>query len=215
MYNVKGVKSVGLINVNDQNGITFAAAFIKAYEALGGKILAHETNESSAVDMRTQLLKINATKPEALVVFSNIPENAYTVAQAREMGMTRPIFSNTFIIDPETFKVAGSALNGVMGVTMRFDPNRSPAAKSFSEKFKARSGRDPSISEALAYDGVKLVAEAMSKVGNDPKAIRDYIVSVKDWPGVSTTFNFDENGILKVNLTPFEIADGKVTFPAK
>jgi hypothetical protein len=59
------------------------------------------------------------------------------------------------------------------------------------------------------------VGEAMSKVGSDPKAVRDYIVSVKDWPGVSSSFNFDESGILKVDLTPFEIVDGKATFPAK
>ncbi len=214
IYNKKGLKTVGLLNVNDANGITFADAFTKAFEALGGKVLAHETNEQTVVDLRTQLLKINATNPDALVIFSNVPENGYAVAQAREMGQTRPIFANTFIADPENFKVAGKSLDGVMGVTMRFDPDRSPAAKAFSEKFKAKANRDPSVSEALAYDAAMLAGEAIAKVGEDPKAIRDYMVSVKDWDGVSTTFNFDEHGILKVSLSPFVIAGGKLTFPA-
>jgi len=207
-----GLKTVGVIHVNDQYGISSAEIFEQEYKAAGGKVVASEGHDIGATDMRTELLKVKSAKPEALVVISNYIENAHAVAQAREIGLAAKIFSNNTMISAENVKVAGAALNGVRGVTYRFDPEGSPAARAFVAKFKQRAGREPVMQDVLAYDGARLIGEAMSKVGNDAKAIRDYIVGVKDWAGLIGKINFDADGLIKLDLQIFEYVDGKPVY---
>jgi len=204
-----GLKTAAIIHVNDQYGVSTAEFFKQEYEAAGGKVVAIESNDSGVLDMRTQLLKIKSANPQALVNLSNIPENGYVVAQAREIGLPAKIFANQFIMDPQNLKIAGEAMNGVRGVSLQFDPERSPIAKQLNTKFTTRAGRAPSVTDALAYDGARLVGEAIAKVGNDPRAVRDYIVKVKDWPGAVGKINFDADGSIQLNVSYFEFANGK------
>ncbi|HXX82358.1 MAG TPA: ABC transporter substrate-binding protein [Casimicrobiaceae bacterium] len=213
-YMVKklGLKTAAVLHVDDQFGTSVAEYFQNAYKAAGGKIVDVESNPVGALDLRTQLLKIKAANPEALVILNNIPEEGYSVAQAREIGITAKIFSNTFMMDPQNVKAAGAAINGVRGMSLQFDPERSPIAKEFATKFAKKAGRPPAITDVLAYDGARLIGEAMQKVGNDPRAVRDYIVKVKDWPGAIGKINFDAEGNILLDMSQYEFVNGKPVF---
>lgn len=212
MYDALGLRNPAIIHVNDQNGVTFTEAFTEAFTSHGGSIAATESNEQAAVDMRTQLIKIKNSGADALVILSNIPEGGYIAAQAKELGLNLPLFSNTFIMDPENFRVGGDSLDGLRGVTLAFIPEAHPNTAEFAKKFEALAGRGPSVNEALAYDGTMLVGEAIAAVGEDPAAIREYIVSVKDWEATTGQFNFDEDGMVVLGMSTFEIVDGKPVF---
>jgi len=213
-YMVKklGLKTAAVIHVDDQFGTSVAEYFQNAFKEAGGKIVDVESNPVGALDLRTQLLKIKSTNPDALVILNNIPEEGYTVAQAREIGLNAKIFSNTFMMDPQNVKAAGAAINGVRGMSLQFDPDRSPLAKEFSTKFSKRAGRPPAITDVLAYDGARLIGEAIQKVGNDPRAVRDYIVKVKDWPGAIGKINFDADGNILLEMSRYEFVNGKPVF---
>ena len=49
-------------------------------------------------------------------------------------------------------------------------------------------------------------------MGNDPKAVRDYIVKVKDWPGAIGAMNFDADGNVKLGVVYYEFVNGKPVF---
>jgi branched-chain amino acid transport system substrate-binding protein len=206
-----GFKSAAVLSENDEFGVSVSDAFISAYKAAGGNIVAHEVNNVGNIDMRTQLYKIKSARPDSLVVFCNIPENGYAFVQAQEIGLEAAYFANQFIINPENFKVGGAALNGVRGVAPKFDPN-APNAQEFSAKFTKAAGRPPAASDALAYDGARLVGEAIAAVGNDSKAVGQYIVKVKDWPGAVGNYNFDSDGVAKLPFSFFTLKDGKAIY---
>jgi branched-chain amino acid transport system substrate-binding protein len=202
-----GKKSAGLISENSEFGVAVGDAFNKAYEAGGGKIVDRESNDEGNVDLRTQLLKIKNANPDSLVIFANIPENGYAIAQAKEVGLDVPVFANEFLPTPSNYKVAGAALTGVKGVSPKFDPAAS-GAKDFTDKFTRMDGRAPTASDALAYDGARLLGEAIAKVGTDSQAIRKRILTVKDWPGAVGKFNFDSDGVAVLPFSIYEITDG-------
>ena len=207
----QGKTTVGVISQNSEFGEAVSAAFKKSYQEAGGKIVAHEVSDERVFDMRTQLLKIKAAQPQALVIFLNIPENGYTVAQAREIGLNAEIYSNQFLLSPDNYKVAGDAMNGVQGVSPKFDLE-APNAKAFVEKFKAIAGRAPQPSEGFSYDGTRIIGEAMAAAGNDPQAIRKHILAVKDWPGVVGNYNFDSDGVAQLPFEYYKIENQKPTF---
>jgi branched-chain amino acid transport system substrate-binding protein len=212
MIKKHGVKTAAVLHVDDQFGTSVAEYFQKVFKAAGGRIVDVQSNAVGALDLRTQLLKIKAANPDGVVILNNIPEEGYSVAQAREIGLTAKLFSNTFMMDPQNVKVAGAAINGVRGASLRFDPERSAIAKEFTAKFKQKAGRDPSITDALAYDGTRLIGEAIQKVGTDPKAVRDYIVKVKDWPGAIGGMTFDADGNVQLGVMYYEFVNGKPVF---
>lgn len=212
IYTELGLKTAAGIHSNDEYGISSMDVFQKEYQALGGKILTVESHAVGVVDMRTQLLKIKSYNPQALVIFSNEGENAYVVAQAREIGLSAQLFGTNFMLRAANFKIAGDAMNGLRGVTFRFDPEGSDEAKAFVARYKEANGHAPDVSGVLAYDGARLLGDAISKVGKDSKAVRDYIVSVKDWPGLIGKVNFDEDGTIKLAYSRFEIVGGKIVY---
>jgi branched-chain amino acid transport system substrate-binding protein len=211
-YMIKqGQKTAGVISQNSEFGEAVSKAFIDAYTAAGGKVVAHEVSDERVFDMRTQLLKIKNRTPQALVVFLNIPENGYTVAQAREIGLNAQIYANQFLLSPDNYKVAGDAMNGVQGVSPKFDKTAASAAD-FVKKFNAVASRDPQPSEALAYDGTRLIGEAIAAVGEDPQAIRKHILAVKDWPGAMGSYAFDSDGVALLAFEYYKIVDQKPVY---
>jgi branched-chain amino acid transport system substrate-binding protein len=206
-----GRRTVAVLSQKDDFGEAVSAAFVHSYQAAGGKIVAHEVSDERVFDMRTQLYKIKSVNPEALVVFLNIPENGYSVAQAREIGLPAAIYANQFLLAPDNYKVAGDAMNGVKGVSPKFDPH-GPNANDFTAKFNKAAGRDPQPSDAFAYDGARMIGEAMAEAGDGPQAIRKRILAVKDWPGAIGNYNFDTDGVAQLPFQYYEILNQRPVF---
>jgi len=81
-------------------------------------------------------------------------------------------------------------------------------AKSFESKYGAGSR---STFGGHAWDAIKIVAQALEKVGPDPADLRDEIEK-SSLTGVSSVFNFtpeDHGGITKDALVLVEVKDGK------
>ena len=210
----QGHKTAGVISQNSEFGEAVSKSFNKAYEAAGGKVVAHEVSEERVFDMRTQLLKIKGAQPQALVIFLNIPENGYTAAQAKEIGLNAQVYANQFILSPDNYKVAGDAMNGIKGVSPKFDL-QAPIAKAFAEKFQKVAGRAPQPSEGFAYDGTRLIGEAMAAVGNDPQKIRSHIMAAANWPGAVGPYKFDKDGVAELPFEYYIIKDQKPVFSDK
>jgi branched-chain amino acid transport system substrate-binding protein len=212
VHDTYGFKKAAGIHVNAEYGIASMEVFRDEFKKLGGEIIATESHPGGVVDMRTQLLKLKSANPEAVVIFSNEGENPYVVAQAREVGISGELFGTSFMVREAHFAVAGDAMNGLKGVGFRFDPEATPETIAFVKKYTEAYGSAPDISGVLAYDGAKLLGEAISKVGNDPAAVRKYIVSVKDWPGAVGKINFDADGTILLNFSQYEIVNRKAQY---
>ncbi|MBW2986966.1 ABC transporter substrate-binding protein, partial [Candidatus Woesearchaeota archaeon] len=73
-----------------------------------------------------------------------------------------------------------------------------PAAEEFEAKMKEKTGKpDVTLGSHHAYDAINIVADIMKRVGADAEDIKNELYNVKDYPGVSGTIGFDENGDLE------------------
>jgi branched-chain amino acid transport system substrate-binding protein len=87
-----------------------------------------------------------------------------------------------------------------------------PGTDSLNAAFIARVrtalGRDPTSAEALQFDAFMLLAEAVRAVGNDRRAVRDWLASLgrtrEPRPGVTgpLAFNAQRSSILRMNVPP-------------
>src|SRR5690606_20504767 len=75
-----------------------------------------------------------------------------------------------------------------------YNGTQDPLAAEFVSKYEAVYGSKPDMFAANGYDSARIIIEAIEAVGTDRKAVRDWIASVKDFPGVTGVTTFAENG---------------------
>lgn len=212
LASTRGATTLAVIHSDDDYGKSASTAVIEAFEAGGGTVVANESHPPGTTDMRTQLIKIQAAAPDATAVLSNTGEIAHIVKQARELGLAGDIMGADSALSPSEFTTAGDAYNGFIGVAIRFDQEKNQAAKEFAEQFEAAVGKPPNNYAAIAYEGIKLVAEGMKTAGgDDPQKIGDYLLTVKDVEGTLGTMSFLPSRVIEFPYYEWEIKGGVVT----
>ena len=94
-------KNVAVLYVSNAYGTGLKTVFEESFQKLGGKILASESFEQGATDMRSQLNKIRSLKLDAIYMPGYPPEMAILLRQAKEMGIKVPFLSVQAFDDPK------------------------------------------------------------------------------------------------------------------
>jgi len=146
-------------------GHEMVRGFERAGKALGATTLADIRVPLGTADFSAFLPRIQALKPDILVLNLFGRDQLNAVKQATDFG----IKATTKIISPillYTARVAGGAeaFEGVLGGTSYYwgMEDKIPSAKAFNDKYrKANGGAVPSDYGALGYAGVKSVLQAV------------------------------------------------------
>ncbi|MFF2752813.1 ABC transporter substrate-binding protein [Psychrobacillus sp. NPDC058041] len=194
-----------------------ASSFIKDFEAAGGKIVAKESYVAKDTDFRSTLTRIKAANPDFIFIPGYYEEVGLIVKQARELGITVPLMGADGWDSPTIVDLAGAkALNNTYIITAYSSEDPDGLAKSFAEKFKAKYGKDPNSFNALGYDTVYLLKDAIERAGSlDGTKIRDAIESTDKLELVTGLYSVDENHHPIKSATIIEFVDGKQVFNTK
>lgn len=188
-----GVTRICILYVNNDFGVDQAKVFQSEFEKRGGRVLSSEGFSQGSTDLRTQLAKIQSLDPEA-VFMPAYTEAGYILKQAKELGMKQRFIASVPFENPDILKIAGSAADGVI-YPHHFDPESSdPLVKEYEAKYNAKYGRDSEGFAALAYDGIRIIAETLTQCGSDTSCIKSRLYDVKGFPGVTGPTTFDDHG---------------------
>jgi branched-chain amino acid transport system substrate-binding protein len=80
-------------------------------------------------------------------------------------------------------------------------------------KYRERHGRLPDALGTLAYDGTRLLFEAIRQAGSDdPRKIRDALASIRNFSGVTGKMTLDRNGDAVKSAAILKIEGGRQKF---
>ena len=158
-------KKVVYLTADYAYGHEMVRGFQRAGQSLGAQTLADIRHPLGAADYSAFLPRIQALKPDILVLCNFGRDLVNSAKQATDFG----IKANTKIITPVllyTSRQAGGAeaFEGILGGTSYYwgMEDKIPAAKAFNDKFrKANNGAVPSDYGALGYAGVRSVLQAV------------------------------------------------------
>jgi len=158
-------KKVVYLTADYAYGHEMVRGFQRAGQSMGVQTLADIRHPIGAADYSSFLPRIQALKPDILVLCNFGRDLVNAAKQATDFG----IKENTKIIAPVllyTARQAGGAeaFEGIMGGTSYYwgMEDKIPAAKAFNDKFrKAHGGAVPSDYGALGYAGVRSVLQAV------------------------------------------------------
>lgn len=188
-----GFRTAGIIFAKYNDAIIDAEnAFRQEFEKLGGAIVTSEGFHKDEMDFRSILTKIAVKNPQAIFVNGLQKDSALILKQISELKLKQKIFGNAAIEDPAVLTV-GEAANGVIFPTFQGVPSAQ-----FIEKVKNKFDHYPLRWSIEAYDGLKIIEQALSKIPKQQEITREIfkekLQEIKSYQGESGLINFDENG---------------------
>ncbi len=187
-YNKLNVRKVALLNTIGDWGSGLKDKFKQRFLQLGGHIVAEESFEQDATDMRGQLTKIKAANPELIYMPAYTQGASLILKQAKELGITTKMLGGDGSDDPAVIQTAGNAAEGFQFTVA------SPGTTAFEEKFRSKFNAGLLVCTSYGYDAAKIAGEVLKKAGNDGTAIKNELYKVRDFNGASGTISFDSNG---------------------
>jgi len=191
-----GAKRVAVVYTNNSWGKPLAEGFQKKFEALGGQVINAEGVQENTADFRTIIAKLKGMENLIAVVSPTYPkEGGIFVRQAKELGLSVPLYGGDNWGSPEFRNVAGRAAEGVFYTAP--SESTSPAFNAFAEQYKAKYGEAPDVFGAYAYDAAMAIFKAIGAAGTTyAEKVREALLKVS-FEGVSGEIAFRPNGDLQ------------------
>ncbi|NQT94145.1 MAG: penicillin-binding protein activator [Lentisphaerae bacterium] len=187
------LRSVGILYINNEYGKGLEQVFEKRFTERGGKTPLSEGFAQSATDLRTQISKLKDANLDGLYLVGYPKEIPIALRQAKELGLSVTLLGTVAMHDPQLVQSAGDAAEGLM-----FPYPKEATGEHlnrFKQAFQKKYGKEPGITADVGYDAVKMLAKAIEfSGGSSGEDIRKGLNTLKDYPGVSGTMTFDENG---------------------
>lgn len=187
-------------------------AFIKEFTAVpGNSIVTTESVVSTDTDLKTQLLKIAQSKPDAVmfVLNSTVTLNS-AIKQMRDLKIDLPVIGNEYMgVRPI---VENPLAEGMFASLYSYDSD-APKLVALLKRYKDTYGNLPSteIYPALAYDGFNVLMDAIEACGgDDPECVKAALYKTAGYQGISGLITIDKNGDTERRFTLKEIKGGKL-----
>lgn len=163
------------------------------YQDDSGVEIISESFAANATDVRTQIVKLKSSNPDALFI---IPQNESTseviLTQMEQMGFKpKKILANDVLLNArQVIANHSGTLEGALG------PNyiiQSDQFQKFLDLYTKKYDSEGAHINAsvIAYDSMYLLADGIRSVGTDPDKLRDYLSKV-NFKGMSGNISFNE-----------------------
>jgi branched-chain amino acid transport system substrate-binding protein len=179
--------------------VGLAKYFEEAFVDLGGEVIESQGWGKDQQDFGAELLRVKTQDPDVLFVPCYYDDAGQFASQARKNGLDMPIVGGDGWDSPDVYNIGEEATNNCYFANHYSKQDESPVVQSFVEQYSERWGEAPSAMAATAYDGIRIVVEAIHSVDDptDRAAIRDALAATSGFEGVtgSITINEDRNAV--------------------
>ncbi len=189
-------KKPGIIFIQNDFGQGGAQIAAKQFEAAGTPVVGMEAYGQNDKDFSAQMISLRGKGADVILLFNYPQDGALLLRQAKMLGLKMPLVTSSAALVPAALQLISPAdLDNVWGVVDAYmDPSVGGRMAEFVARYKKAFGIDPDPYGLAYYDGALIMAEGMRKVGLDPKALRDWLVNLRDWPGIGHVYTFDAKG---------------------
>jgi branched-chain amino acid transport system substrate-binding protein len=184
-------KRFAFLTLNDDWGRSMQASYPKAIESGGGQIVANEFFQQSDLQFLSQITKVKAANPDAIVLAANTQQAVALSKQIRELGVTVPLVGEGAWSSDSYIKLAGPAAEGVYGLVEYVYTIKSPVNEAFVKEFQAKLKENPSKFAGAAHNAIHIMVDAIRRAGAaDPEKIREAMEKT-DYNGLVGNIKFD------------------------
>ena len=190
---VKG-KRFAFLTLNDDWGRSMVASYPATLQKAGGEVVAQEFFQQSDLQFLSQITKIKASNPDAIILAANTQQAAALSKQIRELGVTVPLIGEGSWTSDSYFKLAGPADEGVIGLVEYVYTIKNPINDAFVKEFQEKYKDNPSKFAGAAHNAISIMVDAIRRAGSsEPEKIREALQKT-DYNGLVGNIKFTDKG---------------------
>jgi branched-chain amino acid transport system substrate-binding protein len=216
------VRAAVLYNVEDDYSKGLAELFRSNWDAAhgAGSVRAFESFGENDKDFSVQLTKIVNTDAQLLYLPDYYNHVALIVPQAKNLGWgNKPVLGSDSWGSSDLVTLSNNAVRGYYFTDHFAAAGATGITKTFIDEYRAAYNETPDSVAALTYDSAKIALQAIANAGlsgnlaKDREAVKDAIVTLKDYPGVTGNMTFNADGDPEKTAVVVQISDaGEFTF---
>jgi branched-chain amino acid transport system substrate-binding protein len=182
-------------------------------------VVAFEHFNPTDLSVAAQMSNIKTAKPQVLITWGTGTPEGTLLRGVADAALDIPVFTSAANLTYAQMKTYGDFLPKQMlfpgsPVLVPDQLPRGAVKNSVMQFLKAfeNSGIRPDIGQAIAWDPVIIVIDALRKLGTNatPQQIRDYVANMHGWSGISGVYDFravpqrgiDINAVMIVRWDP-------------
>jgi ABC-type branched-subunit amino acid transport system substrate-binding protein/predicted negative regulator of RcsB-dependent stress response len=223
-----GMKSFAILYPEDNYGIEMMNLFWSEVLRYGGQIRGVESYNNKKTDFGKEIKLLtglnfqeekteeNEAKPvidfDALFIPDSHTRVSMIAPQLAFYDVTGiQLLGTNAWNSPKLFKMDSEYIEGAIFVDGFFQNSYYPAVRDFIDSFYVAYGREPTDMDALAYDAASIVVSILR--GNDIEIrddLRDRMLQLKDYQGITGKTSFLENGDVQKFLYVLMVRDNEI-----
>jgi branched-chain amino acid transport system substrate-binding protein len=185
---------IGILHDTDAFGTGGADLVEQGVKTAGLAVAKREKYTTKDKDFTAQLLSLKNSGAQIMVIYGTNPEDVAVVQrQYRQLGAPFKYIGSPSSQMKDCLNLAKDASEGLLAVA-DFVPGQSEVNKQYAVDYKKEYNEEYDSTSAWAYDGLKILVEAIKKGGEDRAKIREALLATKGYKGVLGTFSFTPNG---------------------
>ena len=187
-----GDRDFALLATTDHDSRLAARELLDELEALDRGPALRIDLQPDVKDPTPDLQRFEEISPAAALVIASAGDSAALVRALRRSRFAGTIFGGPQMGRRRFLATAGEAGEGV--VLPLFCESSGAAAESFTQRFRERTGSAPDWAAAHTYDATRMLLQAIGKAGLNRVAIRQALVELSPWSGVTGIVEWDPTG---------------------
>ena len=204
-----GAKKIAVIDDRTAYGQGLADEFIKAAQASGAQIVAHEYTNDKAVDFTAVLTAVKGKQPDLLFYGGMDPQAGPMAKQIKTLALNVKFMTGDGGYTPEFIRLAGDAAEGSYATLPGIPLSKMPGGKEFETRFVAKY-QPIQLYAPYCYDAVNVMIAAMQKADSvEPVKYLPELAKIS-YDGVTAKIQFDAKGDLQGGaITMYQVQQGK------
>jgi len=210
---------IAILTVSDSFGSSGREQLKALADRFGITIVADDTYGPKDTDMTPQLTKIRGLQAQALICWGTNPGPAIIARNARQLGLSMPLYMSHGVSSKKFIELAGSASEGIIlpsGRVLVADrlPKNDKQKKSllaFVKEYQKNFKAEGDHFGGHAWDAMMLLKGAIERGGATPAAIRVQLEKTRNFAGIGGIFNYsptDHSGLTKDAFVLVQVKGG-------
>lgn len=193
--------------------------FVSHFTELGGTVIANEVYSAGDTTFTEQLGRISDAEPDVFFISGLVSDMTYVVRETASFPVLNaqgaPVtllgadaWDNPLFLDEVTAEVEGSYFSGHFSAE-----STEPGARMFVEAYQAAYQRTPNGGDAVSYDAVRVLSEAVERARSlEGEPVRSQLAATRDYRGATQIARYDENRHPTKSAVILTIRDGERRF---
>lgn len=211
---LKAKKVAVFTDVKSDYSKGLAKYFKEGFMAAGGQICAELDFNGGDKDFKAQLTAIKAANPDAVFVPGYYTDAALICIQAKQLGLSVPLFGGDGWESDQLVKIGQDAVEGQYFSTHYAPDVATEKSKNFVAAYQKRyQGKLPDAMAALGYDSAMLLADAFKRASSTEGAkVRDALAATKDFDAVTGKITINDKRDATKAAVILQVKDGKFKY---